>query len=228
MPSHRKWWSPRSIARSFILRPKVYISLAAGIAAGFLMVGTVPITVVSVIAWTIGGIVYLTMATWSMTHCEGEAILQRAEQQDESAIVILAIVVLAIAASFVAILGLLGEAKTATGQTKVAYIILAALTLVISWAVSQVAFAIHYAHEYYAPTNPRRDQSAGLAFSGTDRPDYLDFLYFATSIGATSQTADVSIKTQGLRRLATAHAVVSFFFNTMVLALMVNLAASLA
>ena len=97
----------------------------------------------------------------------------------------------------------------------------------ISWGVTQVAFALHYAHDYYRPDDSS-DEGGGLDFPACNSPDYWDFLYFSTSIGATSQTSDVSIKSRALRRLVTLHATVSFFFNTAVLALTVNIAASLA
>jgi uncharacterized membrane protein len=67
----------------------------------------------------------------------------------------------------------------------------------------------------------------GLDFRGDRNPDYWDFFYFATSFGAASQTSDVSILTKPLRRLATLHAIISFSFNTAVLALAINLAASM-
>ena len=94
--------------------------------------------------------------------------------------------------------------------------------------MTQFVFALHYAHEYYRPEDPASDARGGLEFPGCPKPDYWDFLYFATSIGATSQTSDVAIRSRALRRLVMLHAVVSFVFNTMILALTVNLAASLA
>jgi uncharacterized membrane protein len=93
--------------------------------------------------------------------------------------------------------------------------------------VTQVAFALHYAHEYYRP-DAGSDAERGLIFPETDVPDYWDFLYFSTSIGASSQTSDTAIRSRDMRRLVTLHAVISFFFNTAVLALTVNIAASLA
>ena len=140
---------------------------------------------------------------------------------------ILALILLAIAASFVAILSVLGEAKAATGVGKILYVVMVVVTLLVSWTVTQIAFAFHYAHEYYVPRLGDRDAQSGLLFPKDEAPDYWDFFYFSTSIGATSQTSDVAIATKGLRRLVAIHAVISFFFNTMVLALMVNLAASL-
>lgn len=140
----------------------------------------------------------------------------------------MSIILLAIAASFAAIAGLIGEAKLlTTGNSEKALLAgLAVLTIMTSWGVTQVAFALHYAHDYYRPDEG--DEAGGLIFPGCEDPDYWDFLYFATSIGATSQTSDTAIKSRALRRLVTLHAIVAFFFNTAVLALTVNIAASLA
>jgi uncharacterized membrane protein len=210
-----------------MLRPKVYIGFLAAVGALLLSPAAVAPAVRATIAWNVGGLVYLAMATYAMATCTANKIRSRAIYHDESAFVILVIILLAIASSFAAIAGLLTEAKAAAQYAKLAYLMLAATTIFVSWSVTQVAFAIHYAHEYYAPHNHQRDTRGGLAFPKDDTPDYWDFLYFATSIGATSQTSDVSICTKSLRRLAALHAVVSFFFNTTVLALTINLAASL-
>ena len=94
-------------------------------------------------------------------------------------------------------------------------------------AVTQVVFTLHYAHEYYRPSGGPQAFAEGLDFRGDRNPDYWDFFYFATSFGAASQTSDVSILTKPLRRLATLHAIISFSFNTAVLALAINLAASM-
>ena len=103
---------------------------------------------------------------------------------------------------------------------------LAATTIFISWVVMQVAFALHYAHQYYRPDHAVPGVN-GLDFPKDAHPDYWDFFYFSTSIGAASQTSDVNINSKELRRLVTLHAIVAFFFNVAVVALMINLAASL-
>jgi uncharacterized membrane protein len=139
--------------------------------------------------------------------------------------VILVIILLAITISFVAITGLLVEAKEV--PHKGLNLGLAAATILLSWTVTQVVFTLHYAHEYYRPSGGTRAFAEGLDFRGDRTPDYWDFFYFATSFGAASQTSDVSILTKPLRRLATLHAIISFFFNTAVLALTINLAASM-
>ena len=75
-------------------------------------------------------------------------------------------------------------------------------------------------------TRPKK-HTGGLEFPRDNSPDYWDFFYFATSIGAASQTSDIAIRTKALRRLVTLHAIISFFFNTAVLALAINIGASL-
>ena len=152
---------------------------------------------------------------------------RRAAVQDDGAAVILVLVVVAVALSFWTIFGVLSEAKQATGTGKAMHVSLAAATILLFWLVTQIAFTFHYAHEFYQPDEGPEPFEGGLAFPGDGTPDYWDFFYFATSIGAASQTSDVSIRTKSLRRLVTLHAILSFFFNTAVLALAINIGASL-
>ena len=226
--THRKWYSPRSIVRSIALRPRVFFGALAGIAALMLLPEPMKSSVRSALAFNIGGLVYLALAVRLMSRFNAERIKARAARADDSGYVILGLILIAILSSFAAIAGLAGEVHEAPKAEKHDYLMLAAATLVISWLVTQVVFTIHYAHLFYARN---RDGSEPLPpplnFPNEERPDYWDFFYFATSIGATSQTSDVSIRTRAVRRLVTLHAVVSFFFNTMVLAVTINIAAGL-
>jgi uncharacterized membrane protein len=95
------------------------------------------------------------------------------------------------------------------------------MTIALSWAFIHTIFALHYAHEFYAQT-----RGGGLAFPGEGEPDYWDFLYFSLVIGMTSQVSDVAVTAKPMRRIVAAHGVVSFVFNTTLLALAVNIAAS--
>ena len=98
----------------------------------------------------------------------------------------------------------------------------AGLAIFLSWTFIHTIFALHYAHEFY-------DQAGGggMAFpGGGEEPDYWDFVYFSFVIGMTSQVSDVGVTTKTVRRTVAAHGVVSFAFNTALLALSINLAAS--
>ena len=98
--------------------------------------------------------------------------------------------------------------------------------MVMSWLTAHVVFAIRYAHEWYdCDDEPRLRQ--GLEFPGDTQPDYMDFLYFSLVLGMTFQVSDVQITSRRLRRLALLHGLVSFLYNTVIVALTVNIAAGL-
>lgn len=96
----------------------------------------------------------------------------------------------------------------------------AVVTILLSWSFIQFIFAFHYAHEFYAD---HRGQARGLAFPNDEAPDYWDFLYFSFVIGMTSQVSDVCVTSKSLRRIVTAHSLLSFLFNVTLLALAINL-----
>ena len=98
-------------------------------------------------------------------------------------------------------------------------------TETLSWLFIHVIFGLHYAHRFYAPEG--KGDRGGLIFPGEEEPDYWDFLHFSLIIGVASQTADVQIADRRLRRLATVHSVTAFVFNTVLVALAVNLAVNL-
>ena len=223
----RRWYSPVAIARSISIRPRVYLGAAVGIALLWFLPKSIPLPVRETTAWCLGALTYLALAFRLMTRCHSDRIKLRAGVHDDSGVLILALILLAIFSSFSAIFGLLIEAKQASDQVKMLYVGLATGTIFISWMVMQVAFAIHYAHQYYRPQHALPPGTSGLDFPKDAHPDYWDFFYFSTSFGAASQTSDVSINSKELRRITTLHAIVSFFFNVTVVALMINLAASL-
>jgi uncharacterized membrane protein len=226
-PRRRQWYRPRSIARSIAIRPRVYWAVLIAVSAAVLMPGTISGSLRTALVGDAGALAYLLFGFSTMFACGSGAIRKRAARQDDSGIVILVLVLSAIALGFWTIFGVLGEAKQAGGQAKALYILLAAVTLLLSWLVTQLVFTFHYAHEYYRPDGGGERMAGGLDFPADGNPDYWDFLYFATSIGAASQTSDVAIRSKALRRLVTLHAVISFFFNTAVLALAINIGAGL-
>jgi len=223
------WYSARSIWRSVVIRPRAVVAAVLAFGAYIGLPSELHGSAREAAAWCIGGAAYLILAFRIMQGCTAETMRTRAARQDDSAIVILVLILVAICSSFAAIFGLIGQAKVASNEGKLLLVGLAGATAVISWLVTQVAFTLHYAHAYYAP-NMLSDKgvSKALGFPDDATPDYWDFFYFASSFGAASQTSDVVINAKSLRRIATLHAVVSFFFNTMILALTINLAASLA
>jgi uncharacterized membrane protein len=150
---------------------------------------------------------------------------QRAQLQDDGQLVILSLVVVSTIASLAAIAGELVVVKDMHGFSKGAHIALAGVTVLSSWAFIQMMFALHYAHDYYAAACHGR--KAGLQFPDDEPPDYGDFFYFASVIGTSGQTADVAFVSKPLRRIGSIHCILAYLFNTTVLALLINIGASM-
>jgi len=101
-------------------------------------------------------------------------------------------------------------------------LVVAALTLMLSWLFMNTMFAQHYAHGYYGDFGV---QHQGLDFPKTEQPDYWDFMYFALVIGMCFQVSDVQVTSRLLRRTVLLHSVIAFFFNVFIIAISVNIVA---
>lgn len=200
-------------------RPRTFVSLAVGIVAALLLPGTLRLPTQVLIGWDVFAALYLALAYIMMLRCDTGHIRQSAIMQDDGRFLLLLLTALGALASLAAIVFELGVSK---GNK--AGLVLAIGTITLSWAAVHTAFALHYAHEYYRGSKP-----TGLQFpSGDedDKPDYWDFVYFSFVIGMTAQVSDVGITDKIIRRTATVHGIISFVFNTALVALMVNIAAS--
>ncbi len=207
-----------SPVRHLFRRPPLLAGIAAGTVAGIAATHILPGMPAPLFAWCAGVAVYLVFAMWTAGGADAKTIRKRAELLDEGAVVMLILTVGAGVASIGAIVLELARAKDQAGAG------LAAVTVALSWAFIHTVFAFHYAHVYYR--NDGVDDC--LDFPGDAKPLYWDFLYFSFVIGMTAQVADVATKSTSMRKLVMAHGVVAFFFNTAILALGVNLAASFA
>ena len=200
-------------------RPRTFISILIGITAFFLLPGALRLVTRLLISWDIFVAAYLVLAYIMMFRCGLAHIRRNAVLQDDGRFLIPLLTALGAFASLAAIVSELGEAHRNPPQ-----LIFVTLTIALSWAAVHTAFALHYAHDYYRGGKP-----GGLQFpSGDqhDQADYWDFVYFSFVIGMTAQVSDVGITDKTIRRTATAHGIISFVFNTALLALMVNIAAS--
>ena len=198
-------------------RPRLFWSAAVGAVVTAKLAITGGPAARLLIGWDVGVVLYLVLVAHMMWRSDIGRIRDRAKLEDEGQLAILLLTVLAALASLGAIFA---ELASATGGRPALRVAHAALTILLSWAFIHTIFALHYAHEFY-------DASAGgLAFpAGGGDPDYWDFVYFSFVIGMTSQVSDVAVTSKELRRIVTAHGVLSFVFNAALLALTVNLAA---
>jgi uncharacterized membrane protein len=200
-------------------RPRTFISVLIGIIAFFLLPGSLRLVTRLLIAWDIFIAVYLLLVYIMMFRCGLAHIRRNAILQDDGRFLILLVTALGAFASIAAIVFELGAS-----HRSVVDLTLATLTIALSWATVHTTFALHYAHDYYRGAKP-----GGLQFPSGDQQDhadYWDFVYFSFVIGMTAQVSDVGITDKTIRRTATVHGIISFVFNTALVALMVNIAAS--
>lgn len=208
-------------------RPRVFIATLVGL----LVYGLLPVEMAShtvtraLIAWNAGACLYVLLAGIMMSRTSPHGLRHRAQLQDEGAWVLLLLVVFSNIASLAAIAAELAVVKDMHGLLRTAHIALAGVTVLSSWAFTQVMFALHYAHDYYADICKGRPPS--LQFPGDEPPTYGDFFYFSIVVGTSAQTADVSYASRAMRRTGSLHCILAYLFNTTVLALLINIGAGL-
>jgi uncharacterized membrane protein len=215
-------------ARRVVLgRPRLFIGLLAGIAAAVAIPAQVGGVTRAVVAWDFGVIVFLALSAWLFQGERISRMAEDAERQQEGEWTIFALTIGAVVISFVAIFGEFAMLHDAKAEEKTLRITLVAVTLFVSWLMTHTTFAFRYAHEFYSREPGAKNIAGGLDFPGEKRPDYLDFVYFSLVLGMTFQVSDVQITARKFRRLAAVHGLLSFLFNTIIVALTVNIAAGL-
>ncbi|ENU10205.1 DUF1345 domain-containing protein [Acinetobacter sp. KB005] len=213
------------LGRSVLNRPHFFIALFMGLITASILTWLTSWqwSTILLVSWNASVSVYLLYILQLMKSCDHSKMQQQAKKQDESKWVIMLIVLLALAMCLVAILIQLSQLPSES-SAKLGHVALALLTIVSAWLFMHSVFALHYAHDFYMALS-RNEENGGLDFPGTEHPTYPDFLYFSYIIGTSAQTADVSITTKHMRLLNLFHAVLSFGFNTTILAICINVAA---
>jgi uncharacterized membrane protein len=203
-------------------RPHLSVAIVLGAVAGIFLPSDWAWLTRTLVAWNIAVWFYLVTMGSMMMRADHRDVKRIAAQQDERGAVILAALVVAAVMSLVAIIGELSVLSKMSADGRGAHYALAILTLLGSWFLLGALFCFHYAHLYY------QQSQRCLQFPGNERqPDYWDFLYFSFTIAVAAQTSDVTVLSQGMRKLVLGQSVLSFFFNLLILGLSVNIAASL-
>jgi uncharacterized membrane protein len=192
-----------------------------------LLPSTLSRTTRGIVAWDIGVLVFLLLAAQLFATESPDDMPAAAEAQQEGEWTIFWLTLAVVIVSFVAVSTEFAAIKSGPPEQRPWQIALVAGTLLLSWLVTHVTFAFRYAHEFYAKDLGGPDVDRGLDFPEEKEPDYLDFLYFALVLGMTFQVSDVQITSRKLRRVATLHGLISFLFNTVIVAFTVNIAAGL-
>ncbi|WP_077035448.1 DUF1345 domain-containing protein [Pelomonas sp. KK5] len=214
------------LIRSLRHRPRLLASVALALVLPWLLPATVPTLARGLIGWDAGVWLYLLLLLRMMVKENGGHHLQlTARANADSMVAVLVVATLGATASLVAVALEQSQVKQGLGALHGwPYLLLVISTVAGSWLLLPVEFALGYASVYHEDS----DAPHGLEFPGQDEhPDYLDFIYFAVTLAATSQTSDVAVSSRPMRRLVLIHAGLSFVFNTCVLALTINILAGL-
>jgi uncharacterized membrane protein len=205
-------------------RPRLFSAALIGIVVGLAMPPSVGPLTRAITAWDAACVAFLALSAHLFSSQRRGGIAADAERQEEGEWSVFWFTVGAVTASFAAIIGEFSMSKDMPPAPRALHVGLVASTLLLSWLTTQTVFALRYAHEYYEDAGDGT-LARGLVFPGEDTPDYWDFFYFALVLGMTFQVSDVQITRRSLRRVAAAHGLLGFLFNTVILALSVNIAA---
>ncbi|MGI4870041.1 MAG: DUF1345 domain-containing protein [Janthinobacterium lividum] len=201
---------------------RLLVALLAGAAAWVLSPGHYQLLTRLLLGWDAFAVTCLTLLWLGMYTADTEHIRAVAATEDLSRFVSFVFVLVAAGASLLAVIILLGTMHNLSPLVLARHIALSIVAVGASWLLVHTVFTLRYAHTYY-DTNPDGSDVGGLDFpGGLKEPDYLDLAYFSFVVGMTAQTADVSISGRAQRRLALLHGIISFGFNTALVALVIS------
>ena len=208
---------------------RIAAAVAAGVVALVFSMGKLkPSGAAPLLAWDVGAVVYLAALAFLFFTNTEPLMRARAKQEDENRAILMSLILLTIGASLGAIVLTLRNAQAAgKAGLPIWLVVLATVSLVLGWLLVQALFTLHYAHRYFADKDSDGEADGGVKFPGDPPTSYRDFLYMAVCIGATCQVSDFDITSGRFRNLVTVHALIAFGFNTMVLALGINMIAGL-
>jgi uncharacterized membrane protein len=217
--------APKTPPRSAILRTVhthalLLLGLAVTVATTVLAATMMRISAATLIGWDAGVAVYLALVFYRITGATSVSMRRRAEEIDETKWVVL---IVTVGAGLVSLLALGAELIASKNAPDAGFRApLAIVSVALSWVFVHTVFGLFYAHEWH-----HGDKALLFPEEKAAEPDYFDFLYFAFVIGMTFQVSDVQTRSSGMRRVVLVHGVISFLFSTVILALGVNLTASM-
>jgi len=207
----------------FFNHAKLWLVTAIGIAVPCVLPHQWALLTRALVGWNSAVLLLLPLTYLHLGGLSPKQLRDRYRADDPSAPVILLVVVAAAVLSVAAIVAFLTTLKSVPPADKVAHILLATLTIIDSWLLVPTMFTVHYADMFYSA----HADDQPLLFPETPEPVFWDFVYFSFTIAAACQTADVSTRKMGIRRLVTIQSIIAFLFNVAILGFAINVTAGL-
>jgi uncharacterized membrane protein len=214
---------PRIDPRRALFR--VAIALAFGGGAYAAVASRLPPIAATLVSWDVAGLVLLTLSWAIIGSADARSTRHLAGAEDPGRTLVYAIVVLTSTVSLLGATMLVRSTRVLPFSLKDAVVVLCLVTVALAWTMTHTAFTLRYARLYY-----REDSEGvgGVTLPGDRAPSYFDFAYFAFTIGMCFQVSDISVTSSQIRRAVLLHAVISFAYNTVILAFVLNLLFGLA
>jgi len=205
-------------------RRRLLLALVAGVGAFLLLQGHVRLWSAAIAGWNAFAAVILVLDWMTIRTMPQRKIRERAKQEDLSRLLVFIFVVVASFAALCAVVFFVRVHKGQMHQHFLVHLLLTLSTVISAWALLHTVYSFRYAHAFYGDSGEPGVQkdAGGLIFPGDQRPNYFDFAYFSFVVGMTCQVSDVQITSRRMRRITLVHSVLSFGFNTLILALLIN------
>jgi uncharacterized membrane protein len=217
-------WIARQDARHRLL-----FSICVAAAVAVALHGRVRSWTLAMGTWDVFAVCVLSLAWLTIFTTPAEALRRRAQEQDLSRTLIFLFIVIAACSSLFAVVYLLHTSKGDQRPHLVLHLLMTLFAVIGAWCLAHTVFGLRYAHTYYGDADDpdRQEHAGGLDFPSEPMPNYIDFAYFSFVIGMTFQVSDVQITSREMRKLVLLHGLLSFAFNTVILALAINTVSSL-
>jgi uncharacterized membrane protein len=203
---------------------RLSIAAALGVATALVIPARFGSALRAIAAWDVAATGMAALAWMLILRASAEETRRRAAADDPGRHVVWGLVILASAVSLLATAVVLRQARAYSPEARDWFIVSCALAVVSAWFLTHTAYTLRYAHLYYRDDD---EGEGGLAFPGDGRPAYLEFAYFSFTIGMCFQVSDVGVSSRQIRRAVLGHSLLSFLYNTAILATAVNLAVGL-
>jgi uncharacterized membrane protein len=208
---------------------RLIIAIVVSTVAAYLFNNFLPGTETILVTWMCFAFSLIVPEWITILSAHPREVRKIATLQDSSRTIIFLFVLGGAVISLLSIFFLMQSPQNATAAQVTTHVALTIGSVITSWWLVHTVFTLRYAHLYYDTSNDEGQpvQACGLNFPGTKNPDYMDFVYFAFNLGVAFQVSDVAIESQKMRRLAWLHSLISFAYNTAIVALSINITSEL-
>ena len=176
---------------------------------------------VLLVGWVVAATVFLAWTLTAVWPLDGTATRRLSQREDPSRPLTDLILLVVAVAAMLAVAMVIFRANAGDSTVESARVALGVVSVIVSWAVLHTVFTLKYTREYYA------ESPGGIDFGTKDDPAYRDFAYVAFTIGMTFQVSDTTVSDSQLRSMVLRHALLSYLFGAIIIAVTINILAGL-